>query len=95
MVMEDDEGYHLRVMATYTDAVGTNMDMVYSMPTMMVTAGDDHPLDPLITRYDADNSGTIEKSEVIQAINDYLFGQGDAAISKPDVIRLIRLYLFG
>ena len=24
-------------MATYTDAAGTDMDMVYSMPTMMVT----------------------------------------------------------
>ena len=38
MVMEGDTGYHLRVMATYTDAVGTDMAMVYSMPTMMVGA---------------------------------------------------------
>ena len=37
----------------------------------------------------------IEKSEVINAINDYLFGEGDAAISKSDVIKLINLYLFG
>ncbi len=92
MVTADDEDHYLRVMATYTDAVGTDMDMAYSMPTMMVIAADE---DPLVTRYDADNSGTIDKPEVIQAINDYLFGQGDAAISKPDVIRLIRLYLFG
>ena len=27
MVTEGDTGYHLRVMATYTDAVGTYMDM--------------------------------------------------------------------
>ena len=40
MVTEGDTGYHLRVMATYTDAVGTDMAMEYSMPTMMVT-GDD------------------------------------------------------
>ena len=46
-------------------------------------------------RYDADNDGTIEKSEVIEAINDYLFGGGDEAISKSDVIMLINLYLFG
>ena len=51
--------------------------------------------DPLIVRYDANNNGTIEKSEVIAAINDYLFGAGDEAISKSDVIKLINLFLFG
>ena len=51
--------------------------------------------DPLIVRYDASNNGTIEKIEVIAAINDYLFGAGDEAISKSDVIKLINLYLFG
>ena len=51
--------------------------------------------DPLVARYDANNNGTIEKSEVIAAINDYLFGEGDEAISKTEVIRLINLYLFG
>ena len=30
-------------MATYTDAVGTDMDMAYSMPTMMVGAVVDEP----------------------------------------------------
>ena len=58
--------------------------------TIAVAAGD-----PLIVRYDANNNGMIEKSEVIAAINDYLFGEGDEAISKGDVIRLINLYLFG
>ena len=38
MVTADDTGYYLRVMATYTDAAGTDMAMEYSMPTMMVTA---------------------------------------------------------
>ena len=51
--------------------------------------------DPLIIRYDGNGNGTIEKNEVIAAINDYLFGEGDEAISKGDVIRLINLYLFG
>ena len=45
--------------------------------------------------YDDDGDGVIEKSEVIAAINDYLFGAGDEAISKSDVIKLINLYLFG
>ena len=50
---------------------------------------------PLIVRYDANGNGMIEKNEVINAINDYLFGEGDQAISKAEVIRLINLYLFG
>ena len=58
--------------------------------TIAVAAGD-----PLIVRYDANGNGMIEKSEVIAAINDYLFGEGDQAISKAEVIRLINLYLFG
>ncbi len=51
--------------------------------------------DPLIARYDANGNGRIEKSEVIKAINDYLFGTGPDAPSKAEVIRLINLYLFG
>ena len=51
--------------------------------------------DPLITRYDADSNDMIDKSEVIAAINDYLFGEEGETISKADVIRLINLYLFG
>ena len=50
--------------------------------------------DPL-ARYDANNNDMIDKAEVIEAINDYLFGEGDEAISKGDVISLINLYLFG
>ena len=57
--------------------------------TVTVSSGD-----PLITRYDANNNGTIEKSEVIKAITDYLFGEGEP-ISKAEVIKLITLYLFG
>jgi Ca2+-binding EF-hand superfamily protein len=49
----------------------------------------------LVARYDANNNGEIEKSEVITAINDYLFGTGDATITKAEVITLINLYLFG
>ena len=46
-------------------------------------------------RYDTNNNGRIDKNEVLEAINDYLFGEADAAISKGDVIKLIKLYLFG
>ena len=51
--------------------------------------------DPLVDRYDHNKDGTIDKSEVIAAINDYLFGTGANAITKAEVIRLINLYLFG
>ena len=91
MVAAGDTGHYLRVMATYTDAVGTDMDMEYSMPTMMVVAEAE---DTLLAEYDANRNGQIDKSEVIKAINDYLFGEV-GIISKADVIRLINLYLFG
>ena len=49
----------------------------------------------LATPYDADDGGAIDKPEMIEAINDYLFGSGDSAISKDDMIEVINLYLFG
>ena len=57
--------------------------------TVKVSSGD-----PLITRYDANNNGQIDRSEVIKAINDYLFGEGDP-ITRAEVIKLINRYLFG
>ena len=51
--------------------------------------------DPLVLEYDTNGNGKIEKSEVIKAINDYLFGTGDDAPTKAEVIKLINLYLFG
>ena len=48
----------------------------------------------LLARYDANGNGAIDKSEVIQAIDDYLFGDANA-ITKAQVIQLIDLYLFG
>ena len=63
--------------------------------TINVTDVNEDERDPVVARYDANNNGTIEKSEVITAINDYLFGTGDDAPSKAEVIELINLYLFG
>ena len=50
--------------------------------------------DPLITRYDTNRNGAIDRSEVIKAINDYLSGEGDT-ITRAELIRLINLYLVG
>ena len=53
----------------------------------------DIPGDPLVARYDANRNGTVDRGEVIKAINDYLFGEV-GVITRADVIRLINLYLF-
>ena len=51
--------------------------------------------EPLVDRYDANNNGQIDRSEVITAINDYLFGDEGDTITRAEVIKLINLYLFG
>ena len=89
---------------TYT-VTASNVEGSYTFSgTLRDSEGNDHVVggatkvtvasDPLVDRYDANNNGTIEKSEVIKAINDYLFS-GAAPITKAEVIRLINLYLFG
>ena len=91
MVTEGDEGHYLRVMATYTDAVGTDMAMEYSPATMMVTTMI-APVDPLVDKYDANENGEIERAEVFAAIDDYLDGGADAP-TRADVFKLIEFYL--
>ena len=49
--------------------------------------------DPLVNSYDVNGNGTIERSEAIAAINDFLLLDG--VISRGDVIRVINLFLFG
>ena len=92
--VDADTDMYLRVTASYTDGHGTGKSTSavsdYAVTDYAVTDGD-----PLFARYDANGNGMIDKAEVIQAINDYLFGEGDEAISKAEVIELINLYLFG
>ena len=75
--------YDVQVRAVNSSGVGPWSE------TSAVTPGD------VVSRYDTNKNGKIEKSEVIKAINDYLSGTGDDAPSKADVIRLINLYLSG
>ena len=49
----------------------------------------------LDSMYDVDDSGSISRNEVIQAINEYMFGEGDKSTTRDDVIEVISLYLFG
>ena len=84
-----DAGMYLKATAGYTDGHGAGKS-ASAVTASAVAVGD-----PLVEMYDFNNNGVIEKSEVLEAINDYLFGEGDEAISKSDVIKLIDLYLFG
>ena len=77
---DDDAGNYLRATVTYTDDSGTGQ-----------TA------DPVATSdrvklhtYDADADGSINRSEVIEAIRDFLFHR---TITRDEVIQVIRLYL--
>ena len=83
---ETKASYSVTVTATDAGGLSDSIDV-----TIMVTDVEEG----LLARYDADNSGEIEKEEAIAAINDYLFGEGDDAISKADAIEVINLYLFG
>ena len=73
---------------------GTNEDRLDVTVTVTDVDEMQPAFDPL-AQYDADDSGGLDKDEVIQAINDYLFGEGADAISKDDVIETINFYLFG
>ena len=70
---------------TLRDSGGNNHE-VGGASTVTVT-----PRDPLVARYDDDNNGRIELSEVEKAISDY-FGQGSDAPSLAGIEKLIALY---
>ena len=72
------------VTVTATDTAGGSDTITV---TITVTAASS-----LVDRYDANNNGQIDKSELITAINDYLFND---TLTKPELIELINLYLFG
>ena len=87
-VTEGDTGYYLRVMATYTDAVGTDTAMEYSMPTMMVGAEAGDPL----FGYDTSGNGRIDKAELAKAVFDYEINR---TLEKPALADLVFSYEIG
>ena len=87
-VTEGDTGYYLRVMATYTDAVGTDTAMEYSMPTMMVGAEAGDPL----FGYDTNGNGRIDKDELAKAVFDYEINR---TLEKPALADLVFSYEIG
>ena len=86
-----DEGFHLRVTVTYDDGHGAGKSLPPMITANPVVAGD-----PLVVRYDVNpKNGEIDKPEVIQGIDDFLFGVGNQRLERPDVIKLIEYFLFG
>ena len=88
---ETKMSYMVTVTATDPDGLSDSIDV-----TIMVTDVEDETGQPgsgtLLDLFDDDDSGEIEKNEVIDAINDYLDGGTDAP-TKADVIAVINLYL--
>ena len=85
-----DNDYMVTVAATDGTTTGTVSVTVTVTDVLDEETPTNGAFDPL--SYDADGSGTIEKSEMISAINDYLFGTG--TIEKSEMIQVINLYLF-
>ena len=48
----------------------------------------------LDTRYDDDDSGTIERDDILQAVRDYFAGGPDAP-GREEILELISIYLSG
>ena len=89
MVTADDTGYHLRVMATYMDAVGTDTAMEYSPATMMVAMAEAG--DSLMDRYDTSpRDGQLSLEEVFDGIDEYFDQTGP--ITLQEVNDLVDLY---
>ena len=65
--------YTLTVRATDSTGMEAYIDVVIEV--------EPHP-------YDLNRSGTFEKEEVIEAINDYLFGTDDEQITKEQVLEI-------
>ena len=86
--VEGDAGKYLRATAMYTDEEGSGKS-AEAVSDNAVVAGETQ--DPLLTRYDANSNGEIDRDEVITAINDYLFEDG---ITRDQVIDVLNLYLF-
>ena len=79
-----DAGAFLRATASYDDAVGTGKSAQAATSSGVAQM-------ELLSEYDANRDGSIERSEAIQAVSDYFNGE----ISKDDVLAVLVLYFSG
>ena len=85
--VQADVGSYLRATVTYTDAQGPNQ----SASGVTTNAVDAAPAAP-IHKYDSNGDGSIQRDEVLAAIRAFLF---EKTASRPEVLEVIRLHLFG
>ena len=78
-----DEGMYLRATAAYTDAEASGQTAV-----AVTTAATAASQADLLTRYDADGNGQIDRDEAIKAVQDYFANR----ISRDEALEVIRLY---
>ena len=83
-----EQGQTIQVRVTFTDDAD-NEETLTSAATVEVAAA------PAPLTASLPDNGSIDKDEMIDAINDYLFGEGDDRISKEEMIEVINRYLFG
>ena len=79
--VDDDAGKYLQASVSYDDAEGTGrmaMETTESMVTVTSAT-------PLLDKFDDNDNRMIDRDEMFVAIDAYLFGEGDAAISKEDM----------
>ena len=79
-----DAGAFLRATASYDDAVGTGKSAQVATSSGVAQM-------ELLSEYDANRNGSIERSEAIRAVSDYFDGE----ISKDDVLAVLVLYFSG
>jgi hypothetical protein len=79
--VEADEGQHLRVTVSYSDATGPQGPLQKQTENAVEA-------ESLLARYDADDSGEIEKEEARAAVTDYFNG----VIGKEEAREVIKLY---
>ena len=106
----DMASFDIDNMGQITVGEGTMLDYEAEQKTYMVTvtatdtAGETASIDvtinvtnvadTLLERYDDNDSGDISKDEAIDAINDYLYGVGEDAITRDQAIEVLNLYLY-
>ena len=80
-----DAGNYLRATVTYDDSSGTGLTLDASTSSAVK-----------LHRYDGNSDGSIQRSEVIDAIEDYLFPADptNPTTTRDEVIEVIELYLF-
>ena len=80
-----DAGNYLRATVTYDDSSGTGLTLDASTSSAVK-----------LHRYDGNSDGEIQRSEVIDAIEDYLFPADptNPTTTRDEVIEVIELYLF-